>query len=86
MKYKIVITEGCTAFDFTVNDKSIADLTAEEQSEFVNYLCEQFKSQLQGSTVRLEDLVRVFQSSDWGSDRHNCDQCGDTVHWTSWEL
>jgi hypothetical protein len=86
MKYKFVETQGCTAFGFTVNDKDLNDISKDEQKEIVDYLCEKMKGGLDDGTVQFSDIVRSFQTSDYGSDKEACDQCGDIVHWDIWEL
>ena len=86
MKYKVEISEGCTAFYTTINDKLDDELSMEEVDEFVDYLCEKFKQELRGSTVVLNDLIQCFQPVNWESDNHSCDQCGDSVHRTFWEF
>ncbi len=86
MKYRIQITEGCTAFDTTINDKSEIDLTPEEREEFLNYLMEQLKAGIKDGTVSLDSVIKNFQYSDWGGDSAGCNQCGDSVSWTTWEI
>lgn len=86
MKYKFVETQGCTAFSFTINGEDINDIPKEKQKEIIDYLCEKMKEGIENGTVQLSDIVRSFQTSDWGSDKEPCDQCGDTVHWDIWEI
>jgi lipopolysaccharide biosynthesis regulator YciM len=86
MKYKVEISEGCTSFYTSINDKLDDELSMEEVDEFVDYLCEKFKQKLRDSTVVLNDLIRCFQPDNWESDKHSCDQCGDSVHRTYWEF
>jgi hypothetical protein len=92
MKYKVVISEGCTAFYTEINKKIVGGeyaptcLSDEETNKFVDYLCKKFKSELNEGTVRLDDLIRCFQSDRHETDEHDCDQCGDTVHRTFWKF
>jgi hypothetical protein len=86
MKYKVEISEGCTSFYTSINDKLDDELSTEEVDEFVDYLCEKFKQKLRDSTVVLNDLIRCFQPDNWESDNHSCDQCGDNVLRTYWEF
>ena len=37
-KYKFVETDGCVAFDFSVNDKHVRDMTEEEYNEMLDWL------------------------------------------------
>jgi len=85
-KYKFVEIEGCTAFDFTINGISLIDISKEKQLEVLDYLYEQFKIQLEEGSVQFQDFVKIFQYSDYDFDEHNCEQCGDRVSWTTWEI
>jgi hypothetical protein len=87
MRYKITISEGCTAFYTTINEKIIDDdFTLEEADEIIDYLCEQFKKKYRQKAVQLNDLVRCFQSAEWDCEEDSCEQCGDTVVRETWEL
>lgn len=92
MKYKVTISEGCTAFYTEINGKIVGGeyeptcLTNEEIDDFIDYLCEQFKKELRQSTVSLNDLIQCFQPDSWESDKNSCEQCGDTVHRKDWEF
>lgn len=85
-KYKFVETTGCTAFDFAVNDKSFSELSTQEYDEMLNYLLEKIKEGIGEQTILLEDVVRLFQYDDYEYDPHVCDQCGDTVSTTTWNI
>jgi hypothetical protein len=86
MKHKIVKTEGCLSFGLTIDDKNIEDIPKVELNKIVDYLCEKMKEGLDDGTVVFSDIVNVFQYSDYGSDEHSCETCGDTVHWCIWEI
>ncbi len=85
-KYKFVETTGCTAFDFTVNDKSFSDVSKSEYDEMLNYLFEKIKEGVGEQTILLEDVVKLFQYDDYEYDPHVCEQCGDTVSTTTWNI
>jgi hypothetical protein len=85
-KYKFVETTGCTAFNFTVNDKQFSELSDHEYDEMLNYLFLKVKEGIKEQTTLLEDVVRLFQPSDWEHDPEPCDQCGDTVSTTIWNI
>jgi len=85
-KYKFIETTGCTAFDFTVNDKSFSDLTKEEYDKMLNYLFAKIKEGINEQTILLEDVIRLFQYDDYEYDPMVCDQCGDTVSTTTWNI
>lgn len=85
-KYKFVETTGCTAFDFTVNGKSFSELTKEEYDEMLNYIFLKVKEGLSEQTILLENLIHLFQYDDYEYDDHVCEQCGDTINTTIWNI
>lgn len=90
-KYNIEISEGCTAFYTSVNDKIYGGedgdgMTWKDVDDLVDYLCAKFKSELRESTVQLDDLIKCFQPENTEYDDYSCDQCGDTVSRTIWKL
>jgi len=85
-RYKFIETEGCTAFDRTINGKSLVDISHEEQEEIINYLLTQLKAGINDGTISLFDVIRVFQYDEYGHDDNVCDTCGDTVSWTEWNI
>jgi hypothetical protein len=85
-KYKFIETTGCTAFNFTVNDKSFSEIPKPEYDEMLNYLLEKIKEGIGEQTILLEEVVRLFQYDDYEHDPHVCDQCGDTVSTTTWNI
>lgn len=86
MKYKFVETTGCTAFSFTVNDEIFYDLPQGKQEEIVEYLCTKVKEAIANKEIGIDDLVKLFQESGYKMDNHSCDQCGDSVAETTWEI
>jgi hypothetical protein len=85
-KYKFIETTGCTAFDFTVNGKSFSDITNEEHDEILNYLFLKIKEGINEQTILLENVIHLFQYDDYEYDDHICEQCGDTVTTTTWNI
>ena len=85
-KYKFVQTTGCTAFDFTVNDESIVDLSEEKQSEIIDYLLIKLKEEYSQGTILIGNIVEMFQYDDYEHDPERCGQCGDTVSSTTWNI
>lgn len=91
-KYKVIISEGCTAFYTEINEKIIGGeyeptrMSDEEVDEFVDYLCEKFKQDLKEGTVIMDDLIKCFQYDETEYDDYSCEQCGDTVSRTIWNL
>ncbi len=86
IKYKFVETTGCTAFDFTVNDKSLSDIPQNDQDEILEYLLLKIKEGIKDNTIQLENVVQMFQYDDHEHDDHICGQCGDTVSTTTWNI
>jgi uncharacterized UBP type Zn finger protein len=85
-KYKFVEITGCTAFDFTVNKNSFSELSKEEYEEMLNYLFEKIKEGINEQTILLENVIRLFQYDDYEHDPLVCEQCGDTVSTTTWNI
>lgn len=86
IKYKFVETTGCTAFDFTVNDKSLSDILENDQDEILEYLLLKIKEGIKDNTIQFQNVVRMFQYDDYEHDDHVCGQCGDTVSTTTWNI
>jgi hypothetical protein len=85
-KYKFIETTGCTAFDFTVNEKSFSVLSTTEYDEMLNYLFEKIKEGIGEQTILLENVIHLFQYDDYEHDPHVCEQCGDSVSTTTWNI
>jgi len=85
-KYKFVQTTGCTAFNFTVNGESIADLSEEKQHEIIDYLLAKLKEEYTQGTILIGNIVEMFHYDDYEHDPERCDQCGDTVSTTTWNI
>jgi hypothetical protein len=85
-KYKIVETTGCTAFDFSVNQKSISEYSEKELDEILDYLFIKVKEGIKENTILFENLVHLFQYDDYEHDPNQCEQCGDTVSTIIWNI
>jgi len=86
MKYRIVKTEGCVAFGLKINDKDINDFTEKEKEEFIDYLLATVKEHIRNNHASIESLIGILQYDDFETDSHVCDQCGDSVSKTIWEI
>ena len=86
MKHKFVKTEGCTAYDFTVDGESVADITREKEYAIFDYLIERIREKFDNREIQLLDIVEIFACDDYEYEKEPCDQCGDTVSWTTWEI
>jgi len=85
-RYKFVEVDGCTAFDFSVNDKQVGDMSEEEYNQMIDYLFVKIKENINEQTIRFRDLVSLFQYDEYVCDPESCDQCGDTVSTTTWNI
>jgi hypothetical protein len=85
-KYKFIETTGCTAFNFTVNDKQFSELSEQAYGEMLDYLFLKIKKGINNHTILLEDVVKLFQPDDWEHDPEPCEQCFDTVSTTTWNI
>ena len=85
-KYKFVETTGCTAFNFTVNDKALSEVSEQEREEILNYLFEKIKESIKENTIQLESVVGLFPYDDYEHDPEPCSSCYDTVSWTTWNI
>lgn len=85
-KYKFVETTGCTAFDFSVNEKSISELSQNEYDEMLDYIFSKMKEEINEQTVLLQDIIKLFQYDDYDYDPNICEQCGDSVSTITWNI
>ena len=85
-KYKIVETTGCTAFGFSINDKCISEYTKQDLEQILDYLFIKIKEGIKDNTILFENVVQLFQYNDYEHDPHICEQCGDTVSTTTWNI
>ena len=61
-------------------------MTQEQIDEFIDYLCQKFKEELRQSTVSIDDLIGCFQYESCETEDGYCEQCGDSMTETTWEL
>jgi len=91
VKYKIVISEGCTANAITFNDKDWSGeyeptlMSVSERNDAVEYLLDQIREGLKDGTVIINELIECF-TPDETEYSETCDQCGDSVTTRTWEL
>lgn len=90
-KYKIIISEGCTAFYTTVNDKltygeGVSVMSDDERKEFLEYLLVKIREGVEDNTIDLNTVINIFQYDEWEQDDDTCEQCGDSVNRTIWNL
>lgn len=82
---KIVVARGCTADSLEFNGKDIRELTYQEEEEIIDYLLKNVKIQIQEGSITLDQLIELFQYDDYESSEP-CDQCGDSVTTTTWNI
>ncbi len=86
MKHKFIKTEGCTAYGFTVDGESVADIPREKEYAIFDYLIERIRERFDNREIQLLDVVEMFDYEDYKYEKKPCDQCGDSVSWTTWEI
>jgi hypothetical protein len=87
MPKKFILTQGCTAGNFTVDGTPVNDLSHDEQVELIAYLLKSVVESHDGNEFHLiQKLVELHEYDSYEHDEHSCDQCGDTVNWTTWEI
>ena len=75
---KFEITQGCTAYNFTVDGKQYYDMTVEEKEKVIDYVLAAAKRQILDNHVGFEGIIEHFQ---YDSYEHGpkCETCGDSV-------
>lgn len=86
IKYKFVETTGCTAFDFSVNDKQFSEVSEQEYDEMLSYLFVKVKEGINRQTILFTDVVKLFQPDDWKHDSDICETCGDYRSSMTWNI
>ena len=79
---KLEVTEGCTAFSYTVNDKEWVDLTDDERKDV---LLKIIQSQIEFNNCQdvFISLVREFGKY---KNLGRCEQCGDCIETHTLEI
>ena len=75
---KFVITQGCTAYNFTVDGKSYNEMSKEEQEKVIDYVLADLKKKLLENHIGLQGIMEhyKYESYEYGP---KCEQCGDSV-------
>ena len=84
--YKFEEVTGCTAFDFLINGKSLSGIPQKEQDEILEYLFLKVKEGIKDNTILFQNVVQLFQYDDYEYDDHVCEQCGDSISTTIWNI
>jgi hypothetical protein len=85
-KYKFIETTGCTAFNFSVNEKSLSELSHEELDKILDYLFVKVKEGINDNTILFPDVVKLFQPDDWHYGTETCETCGDSIDDMTWNI
>ena len=92
MKYKLNISNGCTASGhLEVNGTSYFcedqryELTAEQREQFHTDLFAEIRRRFDDSEIHINDLVELLEIEDTHYSE-TCDQCGDTQVTTYYEF
>ena len=79
---KLEVTEGCTAFSYTVNDKEWVDLTDEERKDV---LLKIIQSQNQFDNCQ-DVFISLVQEFGKYKNLGRCEQCGDCIETHTLEI
>lgn len=92
MNYKIIISEGCTAFYTEINGKmwsteyEPAQMSLEEKNQFIDHLLSKLKEGVLEGSIDVDSIIKHLVEDDVEYDDHVCDQCGDTVTRYIWNI
>jgi len=82
---KVVKTYGCTAAGFTIDGMSYAELTPEQKKAFESVVIMRIREALADSSLYIQDLIDCLQYDDHKCSEP-CEQCGDSVSTTTWNI
>jgi hypothetical protein len=75
---KFEITQGCTAYNFTVDGKRYAEMTAEEKEKVIDHVLAAAKKQILDNHLGFEGIIEHFQYDSYNVGP-KCGTCGDSV-------
>ena len=75
---KFEITQGCTAYGFSVDGKPYKNLSIEEKSKIIDYTLAKAKEHILNNHMAFEGIMEHFQYDSYEIGP-TCDQCGDSV-------
>jgi len=82
---KIEVYQGCTANDTVIDGKSVNDMTSSERDMIIEELLQKAKEAIMRNEVQMIDLIEMFQYDEFKMGS-TCDQCGDNVMTTIYNL
>lgn len=80
---KIVISEGCMAYGFSVDGVDLSDFG---EPKLVEYLLPKIKEGLDNGTITINKVIELFQYDNCDFSDSSCETCGDVVTTTTWEI
>lgn len=83
---KIVETSGCTAAGLEVDGYDFYSLKKEIQKEIINSILLKLKDAVNEGEIHITNVINLFSYEDFECDDEPCDQCGDTVTTTTWNI
>ena len=81
-KMKLEVTEGCTAFSYTVNDKEWVDLTDDDRKDV---LLKIIQSQIEFNNCQ-DVFISLVQEFGKYKNLGRCEQCGDCIETHTLEI
>jgi hypothetical protein len=82
---KIEVITGCTASDILVDGKSIQNFCTSEIDMLINDLLDKVREAAVRNEIQVLDLIQLFQY-DEQTVGGSCEQCGDHVEVTTYNL
>lgn len=80
---KFTKTEGCTAFCEMIGDQRLSDMTDAQILTIRTYLIGKIRD---NKDIGIFDLVYLFPTKEFEYSKEPCDQCGDSISTTIWEI
>ena len=75
---KFVITQGCTAYNFTVDEKRFDDLPREEKEKVIDHVLAKVKEKILDNHIGFQGILEHFEYDSY-EQGPRCDTCGDSV-------
>ena len=75
---KFEITQGCTAYNFTVDGKQYYDMTVEEKEKVIDYVLAKVKEKIINNHVGFQGILEHFQYDSY-EQGPKCETCGDSA-------
>ena len=82
---KIEKVQGCTSHSFTIDGKKWIDCSKEEQKQIKDKMLEAVSQAIDEGCLRIDDFITILEYDDeeYGE---TCEQCGDYVITTVWDI